>query len=637
MTELLLDTGLTPHQRELGETAHQSARLLLGVIDDILDFSRAEAGKLQLEPSDFDLHESVEDVATLLAAQAQRKGLELTCFVEDEVPRQVRTDPVRVRQVLMNLVGNAVKFTERGEVTVRVTRLPDAEAPRSGGGAERCRLEFSVTDTGIGIAAGSQREIFESFTQADGSLARRFGGTGLGLAISSQLVQLLGGEIGLESELGRGSRFWFRIPVEMAVAPAEAPAEPDLGDVPVLVVDDNATNRRILLYHLASWGCVAAECEDGPGALRELRRADAAGAPYRMVVLDMMMPGMTGVDVARAIRRDDTLTQPRLVLLTSAGAPLTAEEERDCRLSVRLNKPARRSDLRTAFHAVLRGETIPPAPSGAPVAAAPEVARRVLLCEDNEVNRRVATVLLEALGCRVHAVVDGAEGIRALERERFDLVFMDCQMPVMDGFRATQAIRAREAADPAAGRTPIVALTAHAMPSDRQACLEVGMDDHLSKPFTRDQLRAVLQRWAGPGGPAAGLPPASAAAPARASAGPPTLDPDVLAGLDVLADEPGFRDEILAAFAASSQRLVAGLEDALAAGDAAALARAAHTLASSSAQVGGLRLAALAKALEAAARAAPGEPLAERVAEVREELARLHEGLALESFGVRDA
>jgi two-component system sensor histidine kinase/response regulator len=516
-----------------------------------------------------------------------------------------------------------------------VSRLPDAEGVRSAGDAERCRLEFTVTDTGIGIAEGSQREIFESFTQADGSLARRFGGTGLGLAICSQLVQLLGGEIGLESEPGRGSRFWFRIPVEIAAEQAASPAEPDLRDVSILVVDDNATNRRILLYHLAAWGCVAAECEDGPTALRELQRAHAAGAPYGLVVLDMMMPGMTGLDVARAIRRDGALAQPRLILLTSAGAPLTPEEERDCAISVRLNKPARRSDLRAAFHAVLRGE----APAAAPPESetpGQEIPRRVLLCEDNEVNRRVATVLLEALACQVHAVVDGAEGVRALAQQRFDLVFMDCQMPVMDGFSATEEIRAREAADPAAGRTPIIALTAHAMPSDRAACLAVGMDDHLSKPFTRDQLRAVLKRWA----PA----PTAAAAPAPAPAershrgtGAPTLDPDVLWDLDALAGEPGFRDEILAAFSASAQRLLATIEGAVATGDAAAVARAAHTLASSSAQVGGLRLATLAKSLEAAARQARTQELPAQAAEVREELGRLQEGLALQHFGVHDA
>jgi len=640
MTELLLDSELSPRQREFSETAHQSARLLLGVIDDILDFSRAEAGKLQLEPAVFDLHESVEDVAALLAAQAQRKGLELTCFVEDEVPRQVRTDPVRLRQILMNLVGNAVKFTEQGEITVRVTRLPEPDGSRAGGEPARCWLEFTVTDTGIGIVEGSQREIFESFTQADGSLARRYGGTGLGLAICSQLVQLMGGQIGLESELGRGSRFWFRIAVETVSAPAAADAEPELHDVPVLVVDDNATNRRILLYHLASWCALAGECEDGPAALRELRRAQAAGRPYRLVVLDMMMPDMTGVDVARAIRRDPGLTPPQLVLLTSAGAPLTPEEQRDCAIAVRLTKPARRSDLRAAFRAVLSGAAPPPelAPAPRPRAGGPSV----LLCEDNEVNRRVATVLLEALGCRVHAVPNGAEGVRCVSERRFDVVFMDCQMPVMDGFSATEAIRAREAAAPGAGRTPIIALTAHALPSDREASLAAGMDDHLSKPFTREQLRGVLERWAG--GVGAGSPaPACDAAPAaphrQAPAGSTavTFDPAVLEGLDALAGEGGFRAQLVETFLASSQRLLASAESALAAGDGAGLARTAHTLASSSAQIGGLRLSVLAKSLEAAARRDPTAPLGARLAELRDELERLREGLALERFGVGDA
>ena len=633
MTELLLDTELTPHQREFSETAHQSARLLLAVIDDILDFSRAEAGKLQLEPTPFDLHESVEDVATLLAAQAQRRGLELTCFVEDEVPRHVRADPVRLRQILMNLVGNAVKFTERGEVTVRVTRLPDPSGMRPGGEPERCQLEFTVTDTGIGIAEGSQREIFQSFTQADGTLARRYGGTGLGLAICSQIVELMGGEIGLESELGRGSRFWFRAAFEVVAETLAPNAEPELGDVPVLVVDDNATNRRILLYHLASWAAVAGECEDGPAALQELRRADAAGRPYQLLVLDMMMPEMTGVDVAREIRRDTALTQPHIVLLTSAGAPLTPEEERDCAIAIRLTKPARRSELRAAFRAVLRGE--PPAPVRPTPAPGKQLAGfRVLLCEDNDVNQRVATVLLEALGCRVHAVRNGAEGVQSLAQGGFDFVFMDCQMPVMDGFSATKAIRAREAADPAAGRTPIVALTAHAMQTDRDACLVAGMDDYLSKPFTRDQLRAVLEKWTVPG---ARPPIPPRAAPPIPGMAAPTFDPGVLEGLDALAGEQGFRVQIIAAYVASSQQLLASMERGLVGGDRDALARAAHTLSSSSAQVGGLRLAVLCKSLEAAARQRSADALEPRVVEVRDELARLHEGLAIEHYGVRDA
>ncbi|MCX5738649.1 MAG: response regulator, partial [Proteobacteria bacterium] len=382
-----------------------------------------------------------------------------------------------------------------------------------------------------------------------------------------------------------------------------------------------------------SWAAVAGECEDGPAALRELHRADAAGRPYQVLVLDMMMPDMTGVDVARQIRRDTALTQPHIVLLTSAGAPLTPEEERDCAIAIRLTKPARRSELRAAFRAVLRGE--PSAPLRPTPAPGKHLAGfRVLLCEDNDVNQRVATVLLEALGCRVHAVRNGAEGVQSLAQGGFDFVFMDCQMPVMDGFSATKAIRAREAADPAAGRTPIVALTAHATQTDRDACLVAGMDDYLSKPFTRDQLRSVLEKWTVPGARPAIPPRAAPPIPGMAA---PTFDPGVLEGLDALAGEQGFRVQIIAAYVASSQQLLASMERGLVGGDRDALARAAHTLSSSSAQVGGLRLAVLCKSLEAAARQRSADALEPRVVEVRDELARLHEGLAIEHYGVRDA
>jgi CheY-like chemotaxis protein len=407
-------------------------------------------------------------------------------------------------------------------------------------------------------------------------------------------------------------------------------------------VDDNATNRRILLYHLAAWCAESSECDDGPSALREIRSAEAAGRPFRLIVLDMMMPGMTGLDVAREIRRDPALRQPQIVMLTSAGSPLTPDEDRDAALAAHLTKPARKSDLRAALRDAMLGGGAPRRGSvAAPVAATAAPRRHVLVCEDNEVNRRVVTVLLTAIGCEVDAVVNGAEGLRQVALQRFDVIFMDCQMPVLDGFAATRAIREREAAEPGAPRTPIVALTAHAMRADREACLEAGMDDYLSKPFTRDQLRGVIERWA----PLAAGRPHSVSAPAPISHGEPstrdvaaapTLDARVLAELEALSGDDAFRSQIVAAFIESSTQLASTIETALAAGDAAAIARAAHTLASSSAQIGGMRLAQLSKSLEAQARAPHPGDLAPPSAVLRAELESLHEGLAVESLGVRD-
>ena len=417
MTELLLETDLTPRQRDFMETVEQSATTLLGVIDDILDFSRAEAGKLTLQPGVCNPRETVEDVVELLAGQAQRKGLELTCFVEDRVPAAIRADAVRLRQILMNLVGNAVKFTEQGEIVVRVSRLPD-RSTTPGQPTNRCILQFTVTDTGVGIPESLQQAIFQSFTQADGSLARRYGGTGLGLAICSQIVELMGGEISVESEVDHGSRFSLRIPAEIIATPVlEAATRRGLEGVRVLVVDDNATNRSILLHHLAAWGAVAAEAEDGPSGLRELRRSNEAGAPYELVVLDMMMPEMTGVDVARAIREDAALVQPRLVILTSAGSSLSDEEDRALAISARLSKPARKDELYKVFVQALSRARPGPAPIRARtrrlVDGEPLDGVRVLLAEDNVVNQKVALAVLRRIGCHAEAVADGERSDRA--------------------------------------------------------------------------------------------------------------------------------------------------------------------------------------------------------------------------------
>jgi two-component system sensor histidine kinase/response regulator len=654
MTELLLETELSSRQRRFAETVQHSTRILLALINDILDFSRAEAGKLQLQPVVFSLRDMVGDVADMLAEQAQSKGLELATFVEDEVPDLIRADLSRIRQVLTNLVGNAVKFTERGEVMVRIVRTPDTLHSAAGGpspdpeGDRHCTLSFSVSDTGIGIPAAQREHIFQSFTQADGSMARRFGGTGLGLAICKQLVDLMEGEIGLESEVGRGSRVWFRIPVEITSAGYEKIiSEGDgLKDVRVLVVDDNATNRSILMHHLRSWEAAASESEDGATALEMVRAAAAEQKPFELVILDMMMPGITGMDLARGIRGEEGLPQPCLVMLTSMGFSPDPEEEYRLEIACRLTKPTRKAELYRALLSALeapdcsgedRGEKRrQPEPND-------ELVRwRILVAEDNEVNQEVTVAMLQALGCEVEAVENGQLAVERVENESFDLVLMDCQMPTMDGFAATRAIRARERRARESGRevrqVPIIALTAHAMRGDRQECLAVGMDDYLTKPFAKAELREVLERWLTRSDDTPSRREESTADRATAMQANADLrfDPAVLRRL---ADVGGGREllsRVVDKYLSSSARLLSALRDAVAVSDPEALGAAAHTLKSSSAQVGAVRLSSLCKELEALGRSGSMEGAAARTDEIAGEFESTCERLAAESFGARD-
>jgi signal transduction histidine kinase/DNA-binding response OmpR family regulator len=654
MTELLLDTELNGRQRRFTETVQHSARILLELINDILDFSRAEAGKLQLEPVAFDLRDVLGDVGDLLAEQAQSKGLELTTFVEDEVPRFIRGDLARIRQVLMNLVGNAVKFTERGEVMVRVGRTPYApssaaadESPERDG-VRRCILTFTVTDTGIGIPEEHREHIFQSFTQADGSMARRFGGTGLGLAICKQLVDLMEGEIDLESQVGHGSRVWFRIPAEIAVtADGQITSEHRLlKDVRVLVVDDNATNRSILMHHLRSWEAITSESEDGATALEMMREGAAQQKPFGLVILDMMMPGMTGLDVARAIRAEQGLPQPRLVMLTSMGFSPDPEEEYRLEIACRLTKPTRKDELRRALLSALdardRGKGSRRPESRQPDATEERICGRILVAEDNEVNQEVAVAVLQALGCEVEAVENGQLVVDRLENESFDLVFMDCQMPTMDGFAATREVRKREAAARERGaearRLPIIALTAHAMRGDRQECLAAGMDDYVTKPIRKDEIRELLRRWlTGSGGSATGS--EQGASDRSATAEPncdSSFDPSALRKLADLGKGDEFISRLVEAYLSSSARLLAALRNAVAASDPKATTAAAHTLNSSSAQVGAVGVSALCKELEALARSGSMQNAAELLGDITTELDATCERLATERFGARD-
>ncbi len=486
MTGLLLDSPLSPEQRDCAETVRGSAEALLTIINDILDFSKIEAGKLALETLEFAPRQVVEEVADLLAGSAAAKQLELVALVAPEVPSRLRGDPGRLRQILTNLAGNAVKFTAAGEVSLQA-RLVAAAAPT-------VQLRCEVRDTGIGIAPAVQARLFQAFAQADGSTTRRYGGTGLGLAISKQLVELMGGTIGVDSVVGQGSTFWFEVPLARAAAAAPPPARDQLRGQRVLLVDDNATSRALLEHYARSWGLPSTSVADGPGALAALRGAAQAGQPYALALLDQQLPGLDGLELARRIRAEPVLAATRLVLLTTlAGRGTTT---RPAGIAATVSKPLRQGPLYAGLLSALRGPAAPEVEAAErPAAPAPRPARarpRLLLAEDNAVNQKVAMRQLRQLGYEVDAVANGLEAVEALGRIRYPAVLMDAQMPEMDGLAATTAIRAREGSQ---RHTPIIAMTAAAMAGDREACLAAGMDDYLSKPVKRAELAAVLARW----------------------------------------------------------------------------------------------------------------------------------------------
>jgi len=497
MTGILLDTDLTPEQREFAEAIRSSADSLLTIINDILDLSKIEAGKLNFETLDFELRGTVESTIELLAERAQAKGLELAALVHSDVPAQLRGDPGRLRQVLVNLVSNAVKFTERGEVVVRATNESETDS--------HVLIRFSVIDTGIGISKTAQRHLFQSFVQADGSTTRKYGGTGLGLAISRQLVTMMGGEIGIESAPGEGATFWFTARLEKQPLAAQVVRVPqvDLEGLRVLIVDDNATNRKILVHQTASWKLIPTEAEDGDRALKLLRAAAAENKPYDIVLMDMQMPIMDGLELARTIKADPSIAAVPLVLMPSFGQRGDGQIARNTGIAAYLTKPVRQSQLFDCLVTVLNRSdltstelTAPPPSKLVTRHTLKEGESRgrklILIAEDNIVNQKVAVRQLQKLGYRADVVANGLEVIEALTRIPYDLVLMDCQMPDMDGYAATIAIRLREGHS---RHTPIIAMTANAMDGDRERCLSAGMDDYVSKPVKSEELHAKLDQW----------------------------------------------------------------------------------------------------------------------------------------------
>ncbi len=603
MIGLLMDTELDAEQRRYAEIVRASGESLLGLLNDILDFSKIEAGRLDLELLDFDLLSLLDDFAATLATRAHEKKLELYCAADPEVPVFLRGDPGRLRQVLHNLASNALKFTESGDVVIRVSMEEDREADAT--------LRFTVRDTGIGIAEEKKGILFDKFSQVDASTTRVYGGTGLGLAISKQLAELMGGEIGVDSVPGVGSTFWFtaRLGKQPPEAIQAAPPPPELHGVRALVVDDNETSREILTTRLTSWGMRPDPAENGERALALLFQAVDDQDPYRIAVVDMQMPEIDGAALGRMIRADARLADTKMVMLTSLGSRGDARHFQEIGFSGYATKPIQHQELRAVLSLVLSGET------GADAASRPITTRhtaretaqrfqgrkaRILLVEDNITNQRVALGILKRLGLSADAVANGAEAVRALETLPYDVVLMDVQMPEMDGLEATRLIRDPRSAVPD-HQIPIIAMTAHALQGDRDNCLSAGMSDYVSKPVSPQALAAALEKW---------LPPDIATRPVGKLKAPGTAAKDEQARraelpvfdrkgmMSRLMDDAEIAASVAVCFLEDMPRQLQIVRDYLDSGNLSGIQRQAHTIKGASSNVGGMALCAVAADLE---------------------------------------
>jgi signal transduction histidine kinase/AmiR/NasT family two-component response regulator len=496
MTGLLLDTRLDPLQREFAETIRDSADNLLTVVSDILDFSKIEAGKLTFESIDFDLSETLEGCLDMLAGSAQAKKLELACAIAPNLSTRLRGDPGRLRQILINLIGNAIKFTKTGEVVARVALASETET--------HATVRFEVSDTGIGVSAEAQTRLFQAFTQADSSTTRKYGGTGLGLAITKQLVAMMQGEIGIQSELGQGSTFWFTARLEKQAAGLPGQMASFVRDLPplrVLIVEDNASNRHILEQKLSAWNLPNKSAADAQTALQILR-SSAASAPFDVALIDLQMPDGDGLGLARAIKSDPSISSTRVVMLMPFGQVLREEELMAGGVEASLIKPVKTARLFDCLagktHAHAAGQAASSAAAITVRSDAPLANLRILVADDMAVNQKAIFYQLQKFGCTADFVANGQEVLDQLAQRPYDVIFMDCQMPVMDGYEATRAIRRLERAAAGQGAPRqllrIVALTAHAMQGEREKCLAAGMDDYISKPVLMADLQVVLER-----------------------------------------------------------------------------------------------------------------------------------------------
>ena len=605
MTELLLETGLTSTQRKYAETVHRSGSNLLGIINDVLDFSKIEAGKLELEQVDLDVRRTLEDVVDMLAERAHVKGLELVCNIPAALPRHLLGDPLRLGQILTNLTGNAIKFTESGSVLISVSCLDDAR--------DFVRLRFAVKDTGPGISQEAQSRIFDEFSQADGSTTRQHGGSGLGLAISKQLVEMMKGGIHVESELGVGSTFWFTavLPKQLGMqhaAPSKTPAG-TLDGVRALIVESSVVSRGIISSQASNWRMTIRVAESPDQALELLKQGVARSVPFDIVIMDLGFAGGNPLELASAIKAEPSIAKLKLVMLAPVGNHAMIRDAQVAGFDACLVKPVRQSSLYDALVTAMSGQGMLPevrslageSGGGKPFTKS---SRPVLLVEDNLINQAVAMGMLSnLLGYAVTVANNGKEAIELSAKSQFDLILMDCHMPEMDGYDATRAIRIGEASSGAGKRVPIIALTANAMAQDRADCINAGMDDHLGKPFSRQQIQEAIERW---------LPSEVKVTPAQAARNEtplplPTeivLDRRVLRQLSDLQsrEDPDLLARVLSLYLNESPKEIAALEQAVAVADAVAIRRPAHSLKSSSANIGASAMSQLCADLEAAGR-----------------------------------
>ena len=668
MIDLMLATTLTSKQRRFAETVRQSGHNLLEIVNEILDFAKVEAGKLTLEQVDFDTYETIEEVIDLVAERAQAKGLTLACEIDERVPAMLKGDPGRLRQILINLLGNAIKFTERGEVVVRVQVEAGPPDPSESGDdepcssedspaleslssmppspASRCRLRVSVVDTGIGIPLHAQANIFEPFAQGDGSTTRKYGGTGLGLAIVKQLAEMMHGSVSVQSIPGRGSTFSFTVQLQMSdeLSSAAGARRYDLDGLRVLIVDSNATTRSILENQLKAWHMHYGAAESGAEALAFLQYKSTRGTPYDLVILDSQLPDMDALTLTREIKSHAEARGLRLVMLSALAQSEDAEVLQQTGVQAILTKPFRQSRLYDCLATVMGGSLEEQAALRRTAPQRAEVRSlthgRILLAEDNPVNQEVALGMLEALGCRADLASNGLEVLDALKQKTYDLILMDCQMPEMDGFEATRRIRELEQQRSASeayasdlepqrhnpesfSHIPVVAVTAHAITGDRERCITAGMDDYLSKPFVKDQLQALLLRWLPMHGaetaqqqerstfdvrPPDPSPRTSIPEPRTSNSEPcvdvSTIDPRAWESIRSLQrpGQPDMLSKVIDKYLSSSRQLLDTMRAAVPQADAGSLHRTAHSLKSSSATLGALRLAALCKEAEAMGR-----------------------------------
>jgi PAS domain S-box-containing protein len=610
MTGVLLDTDLTGEQREYADMIQKSAEALLSIINDILDFSKIEAGRLDLETIDFDLRATLDDLIDILAMRAHEKRLELSCLVDPDVPSRVQGDPGRLRQILTNLVGNAVKFTSKGEVAVHVTLDQEDDAT--------ALVRFAVWDTGIGIPVGKLGYLFQAFTQVDGSITRKFGGTGLGLSISRQLAELMNGEIGVESEHGKGSTFWFtvRLGKQASAVEGKVLSAEDLAGIRILAVDRNPTNCRVYAAMLDPWNCRHEELTDPTSALDRLRTAAAAGDPFRIAILDMPAWEMDGETLGRMIKADPLLQETLLVMVTSVGKRGEAARAEKAGFAAYLTKPVKQGQLcdclKTALGRIKSADS-----SGEHIITRHSLVEsqkqkvRILLAEDNITNQKVALKILEKLGYHADTASNGAEALDAVGTRSYDLVLMDIQMPEMDGFEVTNRIRSM-ASSASRQDVPIIAMTAHAMKGDREKCIEAGMNDYVSKPVQPRQLSEAIARW---------IPHQSATVPS-VSAGKENDRTQVFdrAGLLELldGDEEGLA-ELMETFLDDVPRQIQALQEAIEKGDAPDVRLHAHTIKGASANFRAMGLQVAACRLEEAAAAGDLSRAWDGLAKVNEE------------------